>query len=613
MTTVRIAAATLNQTPLGWTGNLRRCVESLAQSRDAGAAIVCLPELCLSGYGCEDAFYAQHVREHAAAALVELCEACHGLAAIVGLPIEVEGKLYNAAACVADGELLGCTLKQFLADDGIHYEPRWFRPWPAGRQTRVSVAGRECPVGDLVYDVAGVRLGVEICRDAWVVGRPAKTFAQRGVTLAMNPSASHFAFGKQDIRKRLVCEGSRLIEGPYVYTNLVGNESGRSVYDGGVLIAEGGELVHEGARFLATEHSLVVADVEVRPPQDAQTPDAAVVVSGWTPAARPDQLAQAPSPQLPAWEASESIAFEEFARGASLALHDYRRKCRASGFVLSLSGGADSAAVALLVGLIQRLHGAPTPLTTVYQATSNSGGVTRSAAAAVADAVGAEHHEWEIDGIVADYTRLAEQAMGRPLSWEADDLALQNIQSRARSPGVWMLANLKNALLLTTGNRSEAAVGYATMDGDTSGGYAPIAGVSKQFLLDWLRWMEAEGPHGIGPTPALAAISAQQPTAELRPPEAGQTDEADLMPYAVLEVIERSAVGDLDPRGRTLERLAEAFPQHAAEQHSAWLDRFEHLWRISQWKRERLAPSLHLDVLSVDPKTWRRWPILSGS
>ena len=580
MTTVRIAAATLNQTPLDWTGNLRRCVESLAQARDAGATIVCLPELCLSGYGCEDAFYAEHVRERAAAALVELCEACHGLAAVVGLPLEVEGKLYNAAACVADGELLGCTLKQFLADDGIHYEPRWFRPWPAGRQTRVSLAGRECPVGDLIYDVAGVRLGVEICRDAWVEGRPAKTFAQRGVTLAMNPSASHFAFGKQDIRKRLVGEGSRLIEGPYVYTNLVGNESGRSVYDGGVLIAEGGELDHEGARFLENERSLVVAGGEVGPPRGAQPAAAAVVASGWPPEARPDQLARAPAPQLPAWEASESIAFEEFARGASLALHDYRRKCRASGFVLSLSGGADSAAVALLVGLIQQIHGPPTPLTTVYQATSNSGDVTRSAAAAVADAVGR---------------------------------ALQNIQSRARPPGAGMLAYLKNALLLTTGNRSEAAVGYATMDGDTSGGYAPIAGVSKQFLLDWLRWMEAEGPHGVGPTPTLAAINAQQPTAELRPPEAGQTDEADLMPYAVLEVIERSTVGVLDPRGRTLERLAEAFPQHAAEQHAAWLDRFEHLWRISQWKRERLAPSLHLDVLSVDPKTWRRWPILSGS
>ena len=189
---------------------------------------------------------------------------------------------------------------------------------------------------------------------------------------------------------------------------------------------------------------------------------------------------------------------------------------------------------------------------------------------------------------------------------------MQNIQARVRAPGVWMLANLKGALLVTTGNRSEASVGYATMDGDTAGGLAPIAGVDKAFIREWLRWMETEGPVGIGSLPALKAVNVQQPPAELRPLTTHQTDEADLMPYPVLDAIERSMIAHLDPREETLRRLHEAFPQYDAAQLAAWADRFWRLWRASQWKRERLAPSFHIDTHNVDSRSWRRWPILSG-
>src|SRR5476651_369814 len=130
---------------------------------------------------------------------------------------------------------------------------------------------------------------------------------------------------------------------------------------------------------------------------------------------------------------------------------------------------------------------------------------------------------------------MVEQGLGRKLSWKTDDIALQNIQARVRSPGIWMVANLQNALLLATSNRSEAAVGYATMDGDTAGGLSPIAGIDKAFLRRWLVWLEQQGPLGIGPIPELAAVNAQAPTAELRPPSATQTDEADLMPYEILD------------------------------------------------------------------------------
>ena len=191
-------------------------------------------------------------------------------------------------------------------------------------------------------------------------------------------------------------------------------------------------------------------------------------------------------------------------------------------------------------------------------------------------------------------------------------MALQNIQARARAPGVWMLANVTGALLVSTSNRSEAAVGYATMDGDTAGGIAPIAGIDKAYLRRWLVWLERQGPEGAGPVPALAAVNAQQPTAELRPATAGQTDEADLVPYDVLDAIERFAIRDRQTPLECWRRACGEFPGHGSAQLAVWVERFFTLWSRNQWKRERYAPSFHLDDENLDPKTWCRFPILSG-
>ena len=167
-------------------------------------------------------------------------------------------------------------------------------------------------------------------------------------------------------------------------------------------------------------------------------------------------------------------------------------------------------------------------------------------------------------------------------------------------------------MLLATSNRSEAAVGYATMDGDTCGGLAPIAGIDKAFLLHWLQWMETTGPAGIGPLPALAVVNSQQPTAELRPPAEGQTDEGDLMPYAVLDAIERAAIRDKLMPVEVFDTLAPELPDVSRTQLAAWVERFFRLWCRNQWKRERFAPAFHVDDENLDPKTWCRFPILSG-
>ena len=151
------------------------------------------------------------------------------------------------------------------------------------------------------------------------------------------------------------------------------------------------------------------------------------------------------------------------------------------------------------------------------------------------------------------------------------------------------------------------------MDGDTCGGLSPIAGIDKAFLRRWLRWMETDGPDGIGPLPALAAVNDQAPTAELRPPPSKQTDEDDLMPYELLDAIERAAIRDKMTPLRDLARHARPISRSTRGRNwLVWIERFFRLWCRNQWKRERYAPSFHLDDENLDPKTWCRFPILSG-
>lgn len=647
MKLLRVGAAVINQTPLDWDGNRRRISGAIQAARQAGVSILCLPELCITGYGCEDAFHAPGTQQVALDVLHELLPETGGMIVSLGLPLLFRGSLFNTACVAVDGRLVGFVGKQNLAGEGIHYEPRWFKPWPKDVQVDVTIGEGFYPLGDFVFDCGGVRLGFEICEDAWVGDRPGANLARRGVDLILNPSASHFAFGKHEIRKRFVIEGSRAFNVGYVYANLLGNESGRAIYDGDAMIAAAGRLIVTGPRFSYADFHVThaVVDIDAIRMSRARTGSYRPLITG----EQDDNLAapfefphlgpQRQATSHPPWETSPYIKEEEFTRAEALALFDYLRKSRSQGFVVSLSGGADSAGVSVLVaklvdfalaelgksGLVAKLghikgleQAADAKaivrrlLACVYQATRNSGDVTRNAAATVAKAIGAEFLEFDVDRVVQDYMGLVSKGIGRELSWQSDDLALQNIQARSRSPSVWLLANLRNALLLATSNRSEAAVGYATMDGDTSGGLSPIAGIDKAFIRRWLKWMETTGPSELGPLPALAAINDQAPTAELRPPSAKQTDEDDLMPYELLDAIERAAIRDKMQPCEILLAMEVEFPQYSRSQLVVWIERFFRLWCRNQWKRERYAPSFHLDDENLDPKTWCRFPILSG-
>lgn len=614
MSYLRLAAASVNTTPFDWTGNLRNIRSAIEEAKGKGVDLLLLPEMCISGYGCEDVFMSEWLPTKALELLAEVKPWCQGITVALGVPYRYLGDLYNGACLIHDGAILGITAKQWLANDGVHYETRWFTSWPAGKQVDIELHGDRFPFGDVVYELHGIRIAFEICEDAWrTTSRPAIRHHEKNVDLILNPSASHFAMCKTDLRKELVCTSSSLYECTYLYANLLGNEAGRMIYDGDCFITHHGELVQRSIRLSFKDVDMIMADVDFTRKEFKK-----------------QEINQDPKDKE-----------TEFVKAASLALFDYMRKSRSKGFILSLSGGADSSTCAVLVSeMVKRgtaelgtehflkkigfgqwyaeLQEAKLTwraaerwitnrlLVCAYQGTKNSSDDTLNSARALAEDVGATFYHWSIDEEVASYVGKIETAIGRTLSWERDDITLQNIQARSRSPIIWMLANLNNALLLTTSNRSEGDVGYATMDGDTSGSIAPIGGVDKHFIIHWLKWAQKALEY-----PGLAPVNELSPSAELRPLENTQTDEADLMPYAILVAIEQLAIRDRYSPRQTL-HLMNLKELASQDQMKAWVIKFFRLWSRNQWKRERYAPTFHLDDFNVDPRSWCRFPILSG-
>jgi len=607
-----VAGACLNQTPIDWEGNKQNIIYAIEYGRLNGVEILCLPELCITGYGCEDLFLSDWLYEKAFKKLLEIKEYCYDITVALGLPIKFEGKNYNCACLIHNKEIKGFYAKQFLANDGVHYETRWFNPWKWISVYNFPIGnGISVPLGDVIFEVNGIKIGFEICEDSWrKEERPGYKHKMRGVDLILNPSASHFSFGKTHIRHdELVIKGSKEFECTYVFSNLLGNEAGRAIYDGEILIAQRGRLLNRNALFSFQNFNVQVAEIDILDHN----------ISKGT-----SEIAPFLSKEL------------EFSTVLPLALFDYMRKSRSKGYVLSLSGGADSGCCAVMVaemvkiglkelgrdyflrkaGFDHLLNSNISEvniveitkhfLTCVYQGTKNSSQLTFLSAKNLAESIGATFFDWKIDKEVSAYTFEIENALNRKLDWKTDDLALQNIQARSRSPIIWMMANIKNALLIATSNRSEGDVGYCTMDGDTSGSISPIAGVDKSFIIKWLLWAEKELGYA-----GLHEVNTLEPTAELRPLEKVQTDESDLMPYYILNEIEKLAIRQWKSPLEVFEILK--YSQLEDEQIlKSHIKKFFKLWSRNQWKRERLAPSFHVDEHNVDSRTWCRFPILSG-
>ncbi len=611
MAKIKVAGAALNQIPIHWDNNLKNIEDAIEMAKSEGVKILCLPELCLTAYGCEDLFLSDWLPQKARSYIPEIANHTAGIAVTIGIPIRIEEKTYNCVVVLKNKKIIGITAKQFLANEGVHYEPRWFTSWQAGEIIDYQINNENVPFGDLTYDLFGVHTGFEICEDAWRPDRPACRLKDKHVQLILNPSASHFAFGKSFERENLVVESSGEFACYYIYTNLLGNEAGRMIYDGEIVIAGHGKLMHYNNKLSFKDVNLISIDID---PTDSK-----------------------PSSTLSSIPPEEKN--EIFTQAEALALFDYLRKSHSNGFVLSLSGGADSSTCAVLVSEMirrsvleigleaclnkmhlnslleacsslneseQHKYIANHILHCAYQGTVNSSKETLDSARELAAEIGAKFDHWKIDDEVDSYSSKIEHVLNRSLSWEKDDLAMQNIQARARSPIIWMIANIKNALLLVTSNRSEGDVGYATMDGDTSGSIAPIAAIDKHFILNWLVWAE----HNLG-YKSLRRVNGLNPTAELRPLEKTQTDEEDLMPYPVIVEIEKLAIRDKRSPVETYKILKKRKLENSGLL-KFHIKKFFTLWCKNQWKRERTAPAFHLDDFNVDPRTWCRFPILSS-
>jgi NAD+ synthetase len=649
---IKVAAASLNQTPLDWSRNIGNINSAISMAYKENVGLLVLPELAITGYGCEDAFLMEGVSNDSLNALSEIFIP-QGMLVAIGLPLVVNNRLYNAVALCKGGDkdqehtqIMGFVLKQNLAMNGIHYEARWFSAWEPGIVTTIEIGNSmsPIPVGDLVFEVNGIRIGFEICEDAWVASRPGRSLFDRGVDIIVNPSASHFAIGKQQVREQFVQEGSRAFGAAYIYCNMNGCESGRVVFDGGNLIASGGKIVAKGARLNFGMVDLVSAVIDLQENRtvqmcSSQRQNALKIHENIIKlstniyseinnqaATRFSQSSVASTQQ---WQFGQELENEETSRAIALGLRDWNEKTCTNGYVLSLSGGADSGLVASLLYMMvhyeQAEQKSPVPdnhiktrmnelLDCVYQGSKNSGSVTLNAAKVLMQEIGGNFYDWKIDDLIDGYVERVNGTGGNKLNWHDNDIALQNIQARVRSPGVWLLANRDNKLLLTTGNLSESSVGYMTMDGDTSGVLAPISGVSKVRVLRLLKWLCNKGSEVTADNYVsisnLSAINNQQPTAELRPD--AQTDEDDLMPFPVLDSIRRQALLQRRRPKGILINLLDEFKQFEQEDLVIWIKRFYSLFSRNQWKRERMAVGFHIESESLDPKTFSRFPVLNS-
>ncbi|MFT7282232.1 MAG: NAD+ synthase (glutamine-hydrolyzing), partial [Cyclobacteriaceae bacterium] len=387
---LKIGGACLNQTPLDWRGNIDHILQAISEAKADQVQILCLPELCLTGYGCEDLFLSDWLPTKALLKLNEIIPHTEGILVSVGLPIRREGNTYNCIALIKDCQVLGFYAKHHLANEGVHYEHRWFSSWPYNEQVDIVYNGINVPLGSFTISQFDITIGFEICEDAWHLNRPGSNFINKA-HLLLNPSASHFAFNKESFRENLVVESSKRFNCVYLYTNLLGNEAGRMIYDGDVLIAQKGKLIAHNKRFSFKTFNLLSQIVDF----DTQTADVQI-------------LEQATS------------SLQEFGQAVPLALFDYLRKSRSDGFVISLSGGADSSSIAVLVAQMVRLGTKELGISnfceklgiepmkdekeimskimvTAYQGTENSSSATLESAQTLAQSIGATFYHWRID------------------------------------------------------------------------------------------------------------------------------------------------------------------------------------------------------------------------
>jgi NAD+ synthase (glutamine-hydrolysing) len=557
-TTLRLALAQINPTVGDIAGNAALAVHWIAQARDAGADLVVLPELAITGYPPEDLLLKRHFIDAAEAGAAEVAAEVSGIVALLGGPHRGPG-LHNALYVLAEGRIAGVYAKTLLPNYGVFDERRYFDPGP----------------GAELIEVGGVRVGVTICEDVWLPGPPASVAALAGAELVVNASASPYHRGKGIARERMVAERARENDVAMALCNAVGGQD-ELVFDGHSFVVDAaGETLARAAQF---SEELLLCDlggleVGLRPGADPSR--APVIVSAETP---PAVVRTAAEPAL----ATELDETAEVYAALSLGLSDYITKNGFTRVVLGLSGGIDSALVALLA--TDAVTAANT--TCVIMPSPHSSEATQGDARTIAANLGCRLLEVPIAPMMAAY----ERALEPPFAGTEPGVAEENIQARIRGNIVMALSNKFGWLALTTGNKSEMSVGYATLYGDMAGGFAVIKDVPKTLVYELVRHRNAVAGRELIP----ASVIDRPPSAELRP---DQLDSDSLPPYEQLD----AALEEYVERDGSLEAMVAAgIDRELAERVIGLVER-------SEYKRRQAPPGV-----KITPKAFgrdRRLPI----
>jgi NAD+ synthase (glutamine-hydrolysing) len=564
---LRAALAQIDSTVGDVEGNAAKIADSIASAKEAGAAIVVLPELALTGYPPEDLLLKTHFLDAAGEALEQLAADVQGIVALVGFP-ERADDVYNAAAVLANGRVAAVYRKNHLPNYGVFDEQRYFQ------------AGTD----PAMIEVDGLPVGLTICEDIWEPGPPASTEALAGAQVIVNLSASPYHAGKGLDRERMLTQRAKDNLVTVLFCNAVGGQD-ELVFDGhSVAIDQDGEILARAPQFeesltLCTIDPGAVAAARLR---DTRHREAARRERKAVPVLASVEL-DLPDPGEVGGSVAEPLEGEaEVYRALTTGLRDYVEKNRFERVVVALSGGIDSALAALLAADAL----GPERVTCVSMPSPYSSEGTRADARAIAQNLGTDFLELSIEDAMQAYERLlAEQFEG-----SEPGIAEENLQARIRGNVVMALSNKFGWLVLATGNKSEMSVGYATLYGDMAGGFAVLKDVFKTWVYRLTRWRNAQQDADLVP----ASVLDRKPSAELRE---DQLDEDSLPGYDVLDAI---LAGYVEQDLGAAELVSQGLPGDEVERVIRMVDR-------SEYKRRQAPPGIRISTKAFGRD--RRLPI----
>jgi NAD+ synthase (glutamine-hydrolysing) len=613
--------------------NLGRLDEALQAAAQQGCRLAVFPELCLTGYSCADLFYQALLLEKARAGLLQVAAASEraGVAAVVGLPLEIDGRLYNCAALVSGGRVVGIVPKSFLPSTNEYYEDRWFT---SGRQCQaqtLTLGGTAVPFGrDLLFPVSAMPdcvLGLEICEDLWAVVPPSSDLALAGATLLVNPSASNELLGKADYRRDLVKQQSARCLAAYLYAGASAGESSTDlVFAGHSLIAENGVLLAETQRFQLTTQ-MAVADVDLQRLKHERVKNSSFADAAPARAYRriPFDLApevvQRPlalkrpvsaTPFVPADLNQRARHCREIFDLQSTGLARRLKHTGSRQVTLGLSGGLDSTLALLVTIKAFDVLGLPhAGLVAVTMPGFGTTARTQTNAETLAQRLGVTLRQIPIREAV----RLHFADIGHLES--VHDVTYENAQARERTQILMDIANQIGGLMVGTGDLSELALGWCTYNADHMSMYHVNAGVPKtlvRYLVEWCADAEFSGEV----SQVLRDICATPITPELLPLGEGDTleqkTEATIGPYVLHDFFLFYTVRHLFPPRKVFWLARQAFGDvYAPEEIVRWLRLFYRRFFSQQFKRSAMPDGPKVGSVALSPRgDWRMPSDASG-